>query len=166
LTEKLGVNRDKLIERVNGLMLQVKDLKKELQTKSAKSIEIEIEEILNKSPVIGDIILFMHQFDSRNLDELKKIGDIIRDKSEHGVALIASVSDGKPVIAVAITDATIKKYHLHAGQLVKELGKLLGGGGGGKPHMATAGGKCPENIPEVFEKFYQLIKEAVISDNR
>ncbi|HCL00004.1 MAG TPA: alanine--tRNA ligase [Candidatus Marinimicrobia bacterium] len=165
LTEKLGVNKDKLIDRVDGLMLQVKNLGKELQTKSAKSIELEIEELLRKSPTLGEIALFAHQFDSTNMDELKKIGDIIRDKLEQGVALIASVSDGKPIIAVAITDATIKKYHLHAGHLIKEMGKLLGGGGGGKPHMATAGGKYPEKIPEVFEKFQQLINEIVSRDN-
>lgn len=146
---------------IDELITRNKQLEKKLAEETTKNIEDDIDNLLKASPKVGEITLFSHQYDSNTIDDLKKVGDIIRNKLEYGVGLIISVSDGKPFMVVVVTDATIKKYHLHAGNLVKELGKMLGGGGGGRPHMATAGGKYPEKIPEVFEKFHQLINKAV-----
>ncbi len=166
LTDRLGVTKEDLTKRVDGLIDKLKEIEKELQTETTKSIEDDINNLLKDAPKVGEITLFSHQYDSNTIDDLKMVGDIIRNKLEYGVGLIISVSDRKPFMVVVVTDAAIKKYDLHAGNLVKELGKMLGGGGGGKPHMATAGGKYPEKIPEVFEKFNQLIKEIVSRDNQ
>jgi len=92
------------------------------------------------------------------MEELKKIADLFREKPDLGVALFTSVTDGKPLAVVAVTDAAIKKYHFNAGNIVRELGKVLGGGGGGRPYMATAGGKYPEKIPDVIQTFQKIIE--------
>jgi len=156
-----NVSRDKLEDKVERLVKDIKTLNKELEKQSKIGLEFQIKEEINNSPSVGELKIFTQQFDSKSIDELKRIGDIVRPNLNEGVGVLATVNKNKPLITVVVADSTIRKYGIKAGDLVKTLGKILGGGGGGRPHMATAGGKYPEKIPEVFEKIYQLIKDKI-----
>ncbi|RKY55792.1 MAG: alanine--tRNA ligase, partial [Candidatus Neomarinimicrobiota bacterium] len=156
-----NVSRDKLEDKVERLVKDIKTLNKELEKQSKIGLEFQIKEEINNSPSVGELKIFTQQFDSKSIDELKRIGDIVRSNLNEGVGVLATVNKNKPLITVVVADSTIRKYGIKAGDLVKTLGKILGGGGGGRPHMATAGGKYPEKIPEVFEKIYQLIKDKI-----
>jgi len=158
-----NISKDKLEKKIERLLKDIKTLEKELEKQSKIGLELQLKERIDNSPSVGELKIFTQQVDSKNIDELKRMGDIVRSNLKEGVGVLATVSDNKPLIVVVVADSTIKKYGIKAGNLVKTLGKILGGGGGGRSHMATAGGKYPEKIPEVFEKTFHLIKEAVDS---
>ena len=126
-------------------------------------MEFQLKERIDNSPSVGELKIFTQQVDSKNIDELKRMGDIVRSNLKEGVGVLATVSENEPLIVVVVADSTIKKYGINADDLVKTLGKMLGGGGGGRSHMATAGGKYLEKIPEVFDKIHQLIKDKIQS---
>jgi alanyl-tRNA synthetase len=161
LNSILAANRDNLVQKVTDLIAKQKQLEKSTRADSSKEIEVELESLLKNSPQIKDLVVFQQHYDSLTLDELKKIGDMFRNKLELGIGLLSSIVEEKPIIVVVVTDAAISKYDLNAGNIVKELGKVLGGGGGGRAHLATAGGKDTKNLPLVIQKFSSLIAELV-----
>ncbi|MDP1086313.1 DHHA1 domain-containing protein, partial [Klebsiella pneumoniae] len=83
--------------------------------------------------------------------------DDLRNKMKSGIALLATVADDKVQLVCTVTDDLKSKYP--AGKLVGAAAKVLGGGGGGKPHMATAGGKDISKLPELLNTFPKIIKE-------
>jgi len=146
---------------LNNLIDENKRLKKEISQLSTTGLKDELDSLIKDSEIVNDVTVFYHQYDAQSLDELKKIADLFREKLELGVALIISVTDGKLLIVVSITDAVIKKYSLNAGKIVKELGLILGGGGGGRPHMATAGGKNIDKIPDAIQTYQKIIEREI-----
>ena len=91
------------------------------------------------------------------MDQLKEIGDKIREKSENTVALIGTHNENKLAFVCTVSDELIKNRKLKAGDLVREVAKVAGGGGGGKPHLATAGGKDINKFDEAMNKIKELI---------
>jgi len=88
-----------------------------------------------------------------NMDEFKKLGDELRKKVTNGVALIAVVLNEKINLVCSVSDNLIKEKNLSAGKLISQAAKELGGGGGGKPHLATAGGKDVSKLDDVLKNF-------------
>ena len=152
-----NVNAENIIQKSDELLKRVKILEKEIQTETVKGIENDLEQKIADSLKIEDLTVLLQNLESQSMADLKKTADLFREKVEMGIALFISVSDNKPILVSAVTDQAIKKYHLNAGKIVKELGSILGGGGGGRPHLATAGGKNVNKIPIIEEEFKKLI---------
>ena len=160
--EKLTVTpKVKLEEKIKQMQSDFKKLQKQLAQQATKGWEEELDQIIADAKIVGDLKVVTYNPESKDMNDLKKIGDIIRNKIKQGVGAVISVTNGKPTVAVVVADATIKEHGLKAGDIVKELGKVLGGGGGGRPHMATAGGRIPENIPQAFEKLFEIIEKKI-----
>jgi alanyl-tRNA synthetase len=92
-----------------------------------------------------------------SLDELKSLAHELRNEFTDLFLLLASESDGKANLVLAISDDLIRQKNLHAGKLIRELAKDIDGGGGGQPHIATAGGKNPSGIPQVIAHAESMI---------
>ncbi len=92
------------------------------------------------------------------MNGLRNLGDQVKDKSGEGVVVIASVMDGKVSLMATATDEAQKKG-AHAGNLIKAIAGLVGGGGGGRPNMAQAGGKNPAGIEEALKKAVEVVEE-------
>jgi alanyl-tRNA synthetase len=90
------------------------------------------------------------------MDDLREVADWFRNRVESGVAVLGSNSEGKPLIIVAVTD-DLTSRGLKAGDIVREVAKIVGGGGGGRPNLAQAGGKDPEKLPEAIAAVPGLI---------
>jgi len=158
LSALLNANPENLYQKIDEVIRRTKNLEKEFQSVMVQGLEKELENQIAASGKLGVLTVFAKEYPSQSADDLKKTADLFREKVSLGVGLFISVVSGKPILVVTVTDAAIQKYQLNAGKIVKELGKYLGGGGGGRPHMATAGGKNPEKIPTVLEEFKKLIK--------
>ncbi|MBI90122.1 MAG: alanine--tRNA ligase, partial [Candidatus Marinimicrobia bacterium] len=98
--------------------------------------------------------------DVATLDELKSIGDYIQKKLSSGIVVIFSKGEEKPMAVVSISK-DLNEKGLFAGPIAKAIGSYMGGGGGGKPHMATAGGKNNESINSSIELTKKLIFESL-----
>jgi len=91
------------------------------------------------------------------MDELKSFGDEMRNKIKSGVGVLVAQIEDKAGIVAVVSDDLIKEKKLSAGKIVGELSKLVGGGGGGKPHLATAGGKDITGIPAAISKVEKIV---------
>ena len=94
------------------------------------------------------------------MNGLRELGDQLREKLGEGVVLLASVNDGKVNLMAAATDGAMKKG-AHAGNLIKGIAALVGGGGGGRPNMAQAGGKNPAGVAEALEKAKEVLESQI-----
>jgi len=92
---------------------------------------------------------------------LKELGDVLREKLKSGVGLLASKIEDKVQFVCVVTDNLIKEKKLSAGKIVGEVAKVVGGGGGGRPHLATAGGKEVSKLDEALIQFEKIIQKFV-----
>jgi alanyl-tRNA synthetase len=95
--------------------------------------------------------------DGVDMNGLRDLGDQLKEKIGEGIVVIASNADGKVNLMATATDAAMKAG-AHAGNLIKEIAKLVGGGGGGRPNMAQAGGKNPAGIDDAIAKAKEVLE--------
>ena len=112
---------------------------------------------------IAGVALLALQVDGADMDQLKGMCDHLRDAGREVVALLASVNDGKPLLAAMVSKECIEHCGLVASELVKAVAPLIEGGGGGRRHLATAGGKDPAGIPRALEEFRGRVRERLRS---
>ena len=93
-----------------------------------------------------------------DMNGLRNLGDQLKEKLGEGVIVIASVQDGKVNLMATATDEAQKKG-AHAGNLIKAIAGCVGGGGGGRPNMAQAGGKNPDGIQAALKKAAEVLKD-------
>lgn len=119
-----------------------------------------LDDIIASAKNIKDINVIAYELSDVDGDALREVCEKVRDKVENSVVVLMSAKDGKAVIcAMATKDAVAKGAH--CGKLIKEVSAVLGGGGGGRPDMAQAGGKSPEKIKEAIEVAYKMVETLV-----
>ena len=97
-----------------------------------------------------------------DMNGLRNLGDQMKEKLGEGVIVIASVLDGKVNLMATATDGA-QKQGAHAGNLIKAIAGFVGGGGGGRPNMAQAGGKNPAGVEDALAKVKEVVKEQIHS---
>ncbi|MGV8905330.1 MAG: alanine--tRNA ligase [Acetobacterium sp.] len=154
----IKTNPEQLLEKVTELTeigKQKDRIISDLKQKSAGNIVADIQE---KMIIINGIQVIIAEIENMEMDELRNISDLIKDHMETGIVLLGSIHEGK-VNFIATATKDVVKRGFHAGKLVKEVATVAGGGGGGRPDMAQAGGKNPEKLPESLEKGETCIRE-------
>ncbi|HWE35540.1 MAG TPA: alanine--tRNA ligase [Isosphaeraceae bacterium] len=137
--------------RVAALFEEVKALKKQA-TQRRRESGTSPEDLLNDAPEIGGARVIVASFPSETPDELRQRIDVLRRKAEAGLAvLLASAADDKVNLAAGLTPDLVARG-LHAGQWLKDVAPVVGGGGGGRPDMAQAGGKDPSKLPDALAR--------------
>jgi len=160
ISSLLKTNRNNTVAKVESLIEDLKSKEKEidsLKNKMAKSIA---EEILNKKIDVDGINLIACKVNNMDANSLRSLGDNLKDRIGSGVIVLASVMDDK-INFVAMTTKDLVQKGIHAGNIVREVAKLTGGGGGGRPDMAQAGGKDVAKVDEALDKIPSIIKEQV-----
>jgi alanyl-tRNA synthetase len=147
---------------VETLILQIaekrKSLDKEFSKSRLQSQSSAIEGLVAGAASIEGIRVVSSQVEAGTIDELKSLGDTLRSKLGHGVGLLASVADGKVSLVCVVTDDLVAAKKLEAGKIVGAVAKLLGGGGGGKAHLATAGAKDVSKLPAALAATGSIIQ--------
>lgn len=143
-------NEEKVPERIEGLFHEIKSLEKENESLTAKMSNLEAGKILDQVETIQGITVLSQQVNVKDMNQLRNMSDELKEKIGSGVILLAAENNGK-VQLVATVSKDLTEKGLHAGNLIKEAAKACGGGGGGRPDMAQAGGKQPENIAKALE---------------
>ncbi len=151
LSEQLKSRPDALLKRVEQLQEQQKDLQRELSIIKTKAAAGIADEIVQKAETIGQLKAVFYQMKNADANQLRQTGDQIRDhfQTEPGVVILASELNDK-VIWLIMANQPAVALGVHAGNLVREAAKVTGGGGGGRPDMAQAGGKDAAKIKEAF----------------
>ena len=146
--------REKYIEE------KKQEQKKLLKQNLGKHVE-QIKSMIESAEKVNGSAIVAGRLDIGTSDEFKEIGDEIRKALKNGVAIFAAVIDGKINLVCAVSDNLIKEKGLSAGKLISETAKELGGGGGGRPQLATAGARNVEGIDKAFENFVAKIKNQI-----
>jgi alanyl-tRNA synthetase len=155
----LKSEKKELPERMNALLQNIKNLEKKTKESMKISAGSKVEELSKNSINLNGVNLITYKSDTEDKEALLKLADSIREKLKSTVAVLAAVIDGKISFVAAVTDDLIQEKKLKAGDIVGEVAKLTGGKGGGKPHLAQAGGKELEKLDEALEKLPEIIKK-------
>lgn len=142
--------------RINEILEEKRKLEKELAEIKLKEKLGGIDSVVNSAKTINGISVYMGKVEVSNMDELKSMGDELRNKMKSGAGLLISTIEDKVAIVVVVTDDLIKDKKLSAGKIVGDVAKIVGGGGGGRPHLATAGGKDVSKIDEALAEFEKM----------
>ena len=117
-------------------------------------------DVMSRVREINGVKVLAAKVSDVDMNGLRNLGDQLKDKLGEGVIVLASVLDGKVNLMATATDAAQKKG-AHAGNLIKAVASLVGGGGGGRPNMAQAGGKNPAGVDDALEKVYETASQQI-----
>jgi alanyl-tRNA synthetase len=153
----LSAQETQAIDKAIQMNQQIKDLRKEVQ-RARQSAAPSAEDYLKDAKEIGGAKIVAAKIDGATADDLRAIADQLR-KAGDGIGIIlASAAEGKVLLIVAFTKELVAKG-CHAGKIAGAAAKLCGGGGGGRPDMAQAGGKNPDGIPKALEEAVKMAEE-------
>ncbi len=148
-----------LEKKIDELNEERKHLEKELSEMQLQAKLGGIDSIVTSPIDVKGVKVFKGEIDAANMDELKSIGDELRNKMKSGAGLLIANFGEKVGIVVVVTDDLIKEKKLMAGKIVGDVAKIVGGGGGGRPHMATAGGKDSSKIPNALNELENIVEK-------
>ena len=151
---------ENLAEKITHLQAENKSLKGEVESLKSKMAQSAAGDILDQVKEVKGVKLLAAQLDGVDMNGLRDLGDQLKEKLGEGVVVLASGNDGKVSLMATATDGAMKQG-AHAGNLVKAIAGLVGGGGGGRPNMAQAGGKNPAGIPDALAKAEEALADQI-----
>ncbi len=146
----LHVQESDLESRIEALLAENKELKKEIQHFQTQAAQEQSRQLESDATLIGDIRLVRQHLEGKDMNELKDLADALKDNPENQVIVLASALNGKVFWVVAVHRDLVARG-VKAGDLVRHLAQMTGGNGGGRPNFATAGGKDPEAIDAALD---------------
>ena len=149
LTRRLNVSIDDVCPRLNAMLEEYKRLVTEISQSTAGG-KLSIDELLSQSEKIGDTTLLVVETPGANPNVMRGWIDQIRKQSDGETAIFFAAVQSSRVILVAGVSRELVKRGCHAGNWVGDAAKLVGGGGGGRPDMAQAGGKDASQVPSAL----------------
>ncbi len=146
-----------LTEKLQHLLAQVKELQSENESLKSKAAKEALGDVMDQVIEIKGVKLLAARVSGVDMNGLRELGDQLKEKLGEGVVVLLSDLDGKVSIVAMATDAA-QKAGAHAGNLIKGIAQLVGGGGGGRPNMAQAGGKNPAGIDEAIAQAAKVLE--------
>ncbi len=159
---KLTSSAHDLSTRVDQLLQQKKDLEKSLKLKQKSSSNYDVKKIVANAKDVDGKQIIVHESDAADMDTLKEFGDQLLNALDSGVGVLGSAVGEKPSIVVVVTK-DLNEAGINAPDLAKSIGAIIDGGGGGRPHLATAGGKDKAKLKDALKKAETIIKDALKS---
>ena len=160
IKSQLNCNIEKAPEYLDKLVKDKKVLEKKIKQQKKSNSTVNLESIVKDSITLGDSELIIAMSDVSIMDELKDLGNDILNKIDSGIAVLGSIVNDKPSIVIVVTDDLINK-DIKAGELAKEIGASMGGGGGGKPNLATAGGKDKKSLELALSSSKKILEAKI-----
>ncbi len=147
-----------LKEKIEHMQAEMKALQSEIESLKSKAAKDALGDVMNQVQEVNGVKLLATAVEDVDMNGLRELGDQLKEKVGDGVVVIASSANGKVNLIAMATDAAMEKG-AHAGNLIKGIAALVGGGGGGRPNMAQAGGKNPAGIPDAIAKAAEVLAE-------
>lgn len=149
-----------LTERLEHLMGEIKTLQSENESLKSKAAKEALGDVMDQVKEIKGVKLLAAKVSGVDMNGLRDLGDQLKARMGEGVVLLASELDGRVNLIAMATEAAMAKG-AHAGNLIKGVAALVGGGGGGRPNMAQAGGKNPAGIDEAVAQSVQVLETQI-----
>ena len=156
----LKATPENLGEKIAHLQAENKELHSEVESMKSKLAKDAMGDVMSQVEEVKGVNVLAISVDGVDMNGLRDLGDQLKEKIGDGVVVIASNTDGKVSLMATVTEGAQKKG-AHAGNLIKGIAALVGGGGGGRPNMAQAGGKNPAGIPDALAKVKEVVAEQI-----
>ncbi|MBO4853496.1 MAG: alanine--tRNA ligase [Schwartzia sp.] len=155
--EVLKCRDTEVVQRLSTLAADYKEMKKQIDEVHRMQERADAQKLLMAMQTYGDVQCVTGRANVDSMDALREMADLTEAKLKKGVVVLCAIMDDKVnIVAKASKEAVASGVHV--GKIVKEAAKEVGGGGGGRPEMAQAGGKEPEKIPNAMEKAVSVLK--------
>jgi alanyl-tRNA synthetase len=151
----LKENPEAVPDRIKKILFSQKSLEKELEQLKAKIAMRSADWTEEDIKSIDDIKVLAKKVTAGTPAELRDLADRFKEKIKTGIVVLGSSADSKALLIVVVTKDLTDRFH--AGKIIKEVASVVGGGGGGRPDMAQAGGTQPEHLDRALEKVYEVV---------
>ena len=155
---KLKCHEEDVIARVDDVLAQSKDMQQQLAAIHAEQAKADAAALGDRVQSVGAFSVIAARVAANDMDDLRSMADMTCDKLDTGVVVLAAVNEaeGKVSLVVKASKAAVAAG-AHAGKVIKEAARLVGGGGGGRPDMAQAGGKNPAGVEDALAKAVEIL---------
>ncbi len=161
VSSALKTNKNDVVSKIEQISAEVKELKKENESLKAKLASGTLDDCLSQAQMIKGVKFIVNRMDGSDVSALRNYADMIKDKvSEPYVVVLASAVDGKVNLTVNANKDAVS-MGAHAGNVIKQAAKTVGGGGGGKPDSAQAGGKDASKIDDAFKSAAEALENLI-----
>lgn len=161
LSDRFKVKPEELPERVNSLQNELRTTQKQLETLKAELALAKSDQLLTTAQIVGDYKILVAQMGDVDPESLKTAAERLLQKLGNGAVVLGSVPEAGKVSLVAAFSPDVNKKGLQAGKFIGAIAKICGGGGGGRPNLAQAGGRDASSLPEALEKARTELQSAL-----
>ncbi len=161
LSNELKTTPEEAMERIQSLNERIRTLTRENESLRGKILQQEARSLISEVKEIQGIPVLVRKVEVPNAESLRQLVDDLRGRIKEGIIILGAANKDKVLLVAAVTSKYVKEG-FHAGKLIKQIASYCGGGGGGRPDMAQAGGKEPEKLQKALEMATQLIQEQAI----
>ncbi|SDC60997.1 alanyl-tRNA synthetase [Melghirimyces thermohalophilus] len=155
---QLKTSPDELPDRITTLQSRIKEMSRENESLRSKLNHLEGQRLVDRVEDVDGVPLLTAKVDVPDMDTLRQMVDDLKNQLEQGIIVLGTVNGGKVQLVASVSSDYVQAGY-HAGKLVKEAATRCGGGGGGRPNMAQAGGKQPEKLDEALDAVADFIRE-------
>jgi alanyl-tRNA synthetase len=146
--------------RVEALLAEQRALQKKLEKLQRQAAKSQFDALLDQVQQVDGANVLAARVDVADVDAMREMADWFRDKVESGTAVFGAILNEKPIFIAAVTEDLIKRG-VKAGDIVRDVAKIVGGGGGGRPNLAQAGGRDASKLNEALDAAPGLVREAL-----
>ena len=153
LSDRFKVKPEEIPERVNSLQNDLKNIQKELDLAKQELAIVKSEQLINQAESVGEFKILVANLGEVDAESLKTAAERLQQKLGEGAVILGSIPEADKVsLVAAFSPQLIKQKQLQAGKFIGNIAKICGGGGGGRPNLAQAGGRDPSKLAEALEK--------------
>ncbi len=145
------------LERLEKLLSRQRELEKQLDQLQSQLVGSQSDDLASQVRPIHEVNVIASRVEGVDQKALREMADTLRDKHHPAVVVLGATNGAKVSLLAAVSKDLVQQYH--AGEIIKEIAPLVGGGGGGRPDFALAGGKDPKRLDEALQKVYELIEK-------
>lgn len=160
VSEMLKTNKNDVMNKMQNTLDENKNLEKEIEKLKSELTLSKLDDILKEVSIVEGVNVICKIIEDSDGDDLRKLGDKIRDNLDSVLVVLGSTKDDK-VSLIAMATKDLVKRGIHSGNIIREVAKVTGGGGGGRPDMAQAGGRDASKIEQALAMVPELIKSQV-----
>ncbi len=157
IRSRLQVPIEELPETIEKLLETNRKLEKEMANVKKQNVLASLDTLVAEADNVGDAFIVVAEVEAEQAEDLRTLGDRIRDRLDPVAILLGSKNENR-VLLLSMVSKSLVQTGLHAGQVVKQAAQICGGGGGGRPDMAQAGGSRPENLSKALESGLEFFR--------
>jgi alanyl-tRNA synthetase len=158
-----GAQRRLLIERVQKLLQDNRDLERQIEQFQREYARSQVGDLVQKAQIVDGVKVISTVLENVDRSELRSIVDDLKNKLGSGVVVLGSVTDSKPSLIAGVTPDLTESKGLKAGDIIKDVAKIVGGSGGGRADLAQAGGREPAKLQEAIDAVAGIVRKYIVT---